>query len=469
LPEHFATDENYQYRAITLLNKFLEEYKDFPSVAGIGVGTSFLANSEKHSRLIASLAQRIKAKTNKLSYASFIGSDIKKIDNLDLYGIELFSEDPYLSLTDLSSIGQRIGKNRLFISEATYPNYYGSGSGYSYKFSTEAQAKYFEDIIKFAEGNQLCGFFINTLKNYIGDYSSLYSKYSDINSYNIGLTGDAKNQTTIPNKVISSKLKGTERVTIPIGSAKDDSPIFIIFAGLILAVLMAILINSKKKFREDSTRALLRPYNFYSDIRDQRILSGFHTIALMFILAGSHALLLTNLFYYVKNNILFEKVLLAFANRTIMESASYLAWHPANAFIYAFIFSILLFLLLALLIKAASFFVRTKVQYLKIYFVVIWAFLPMAILLPVKLILYRVLVADIINVYIYVFLGVYFVWIVQRIIKGVYVIFDTSRTAVYFYSVIILILLVGSVLLFSQLYYSSIYYIITAFEQFQIM
>ncbi len=469
MPESFADDESYRYRSINLLNSFIEEYANFPSVLAIGVGTSYISDSESHAGFISNLARRIKSKTEIYSYASFIGDKFTKIPELDLYGIEIFDRDPYESMKDLNSIKESISQKHIFVSEATFPNYYGSKSGYQYKFSIEAQAKYYEDVINFSEGNKLSGFFINTFKNYIGDYTSMYTRYNENNNYSIGLNDDSDNTNRIPYKVISSKLRNSERVTIPIGSSHDDSPIFIIVTGLVLAILMAILINSKKKFREDATRALLRPYNFYSDIRDQRILSGFHTIALMFILAGSHALLLTNLFFYFKSNILFEKILLSFGSNRIMESVSYLAWHPLQAFIYSYVFSIVLFFVIALMIKAASFFIKNRVHFLNVYFVVIWAFLPMAILLPLKLILYRILIADIMNLYLYGFLVVYLIWIVQRIIKGVYVIFDTSRTAVYFYSSLLLLVIFGSVLLVFQLTDSSILYIITAIRQFQLI
>lgn len=469
MPEYFASDESYQYRSINLLNSFIEEFKDFSSVIAIGVGTSYISNSEAHANFIGSLAKRIKTKSDKFSYASFIGSEFINIPDLDLFGVELFDNDPYEALSNINSIRETINGKKIFISEASYPNYYGSKSGYLSQFSIEAQAKYYEDVINFSDGNKLTGFFINTFKNYYGDFTSFYTQYNPTNYYSLGLNDESDNPNRIPYKVISSKLTNSERITIPIGSTTDDSPIFIIIAGLILAILMAVLINSKKKFREDATRALLRPYNFYSDIRDQRIISGFHTIALMFILAGSHALLLTNILFYLKNNILFEKLLLAFGLPEFIKAVSYLAWNPIPAFAYSFVFSILLFVLISILIKVASFFIKSRVHFLNVFFVVIWAFLPMAILLPFKLILYRVLIADLINIYIYGFLFVYLIWIIQRIFKGVYVIFDASKTAVYFYSILLMILFWGIVLAIFQLSDSSIYYIITAFKQFQLI
>ena len=305
--------------------------------------------------------------------------------------------------------------------------------------------------------------------DYRGDFNTLYTKYNPEMLYRIGILDEDRNINRISYNVIKSKLSGGNRITIPLGSKKDDTPLFFIFVGLALSIIMGVLVNSKKKFRVDATRALLRPYNFFADIRDHRIMSGFHTVILMFILAGAHALLLTNLFYFFRSNILLEKILITFGVPSILDLIGYFAWNPLNAFLFLSIVSIILFIVITLLIKAASFFTKTKVYTLNIYFAVIWAILPMALLLPLKMVLYKILSTDIINYYIYIFLALYFIWILQRIIKGVYVIFDVGKGIVYFYSFLFGFFIIGGSLLYFQLTRSTIYYIINSIKQFQLM
>ena len=139
-------------------------------------------------------------------------------------------------------------------------------------------------------------------------------------------------------------LKNANRITIPLGSKADDAPLFFIFMGLGLSIFMGVLVNSKKKFREDALRALLRPYNFFADIRDHRIMSGVHSAILMIILSGAHALLLNNLFYYLRTNLIFDKLLLACGNPSIIDFVSYFAWNPIEAYFLLFVISLILFL-----------------------------------------------------------------------------------------------------------------------------
>jgi len=270
-------------------------------------------------------------------------------------------------------------------------------------------------------------------------------------------------------KVIASKLTTNEKVTIPIGTAKDDSPLSFILFALALAIVLAVLINTKKKFREDCSRALFRPYNFFADIRDHRILSGIHTVIMMLIQAGAGSLLFTILLYFLKSNILVDKILLSFGSAALMKSVSYLAWNPQACFVILFSVFVAKFVLLSLIIKFASFFIKTRVEILSIFYTVTWSFLPFTLLLPVELVLYKVLVAGSVNTAILIFLIIYFLWILQRLLKGIYVIFDVRPGRVYFYSLLVIVLIFGGVILKFQLSHSTLYYISNAIKQYKSM
>jgi beta-galactosidase len=244
--------------------------------------------------------------------------------------------------------------------------------------------------------------------------------------------------------------------------------VFILF-GLGLALLMGVLVNSGRKFREDASRALLKPYNFYADVRDQRIMSAYHTTFLGVIIVIVNALIIGNILYYLKTDLIFEKLLLAFGYPALLKVVNYLCWHPFNAIVWITIIGILFILVIALIIKTASLFIRMRVYLASIYFTVIWALLPMVFLIPLGIVLYRVLVADVFNVYIYFALIVLFVWILYRLLKGIYVIFDVNPGAVYFYSILFILLLVSGVLFYFEVKNSAIQYILFTFKQYSIL
>jgi beta-galactosidase len=277
-----------------------------------------------------------------------------------------------------------------------------------------------------------------------------------------------RSKNRISYKVVYSKLNNLEKVTIPIGSKKDDSPMIFIIFGLLLAIFMGVLVNSGRKFRDDASRALLRPYNFFSDIRDQRIISAYHTTLLGLIVAAVIALIVSNVLFHLKTSLIFENLLLAFASPLFLKIANYLAWHPMMSLLWLTAFNIVLFVIFSLVIKIASMFVKTRVFIVSVYFTFIWALLPVVLLIPVGIILYRVLLTGTINPYIYMGLGVIQLWVLYRLMKGIHVLFDSKPSTVYFYSIIFILALIGSVLFYYELKYSTVQYLLFTLKQFNI-
>jgi len=468
VPEEILSHNDFQLRAARLTKIFLSSYSEYSNTIIVGVGSSFLPNSEISGNFISSICSVIKGK-GFLTYASFVGTQTSRIQDLDFYGIELYSSPINETKDQLQKSVDALGNNSILISEVSYPNYKGSMSGYLTKYSSDAQAKYLGDMIDISHQLKLSGIIINSLFEYRGEYASLYGGYSEKYIYKFGLLDRSRDLNSIGYKVLAAKLSGNSKVTIPIGTRKDDNPIIFIILALLLSIIMAVLINTKKKFREDCTRALLRPYNFFADVRDHRIISGIHTAILMLIQAGSVSLLMTILLYFYKSNILLEKFLLSFGHHSILKFISYLSWNPQVCFAVLFVLVIIKFTLISSVIKFASFFIKTKVEFASIFYSVVWAFLPFTILLPVELILFKILVNGNFSLIVIIFFILFMLWILQRILKGIYVIFDVRPMKVYIYSFLVIIIVAGGVLLKYQLTSSTLYHINNAFKQYKSM
>jgi beta-galactosidase len=469
LPEGLAGSQNFIVRSKNYLSSLLSAYKDYSIVAGIGFGSSYLFSSDEHRALLSDLAGQVKKNKNAITYASFFDFGYQAINNLDLFGIELLNKTPNDVITEVENLKTAIGGGKLLIGEATYTVNIGQTDGYVNKFSYEAQAKFFEDIFSFYEQNNLSGFFVNTMYDISGDYRSIISGFNKSNVYGIGLVSEDRNQERLAYKVLSARMRNAEKVTIPIGSDKDDAPMIFIVTGLVLALLMGVLVNSGRKFREDASRALLRPYNFFADVRDQRIISAYHSLFLAVIIALVTSLILANLFFYIKNSVLVEKILLAFGSPGLISGASYLAWNPINALIWLFILSIIVMILLTIVITASSFFVRTKVYLSSVFFTVVWAMLPIVLLIPVGIVLYRLLNAGVGNIYVYIVLILFVLWLLYRLLKGISVIFDVNASSIYFYGLISIAALKLIFFLYYEVNNSVFQYIKLALKQFNII
>ena len=469
IPEKITQDQNFVVRCRNFLNSYFNSFEKYSAVAAVGLGSTYLTSIDSHRSLLINLGGLIKDNTNWVSYASFGNFDIQVLENIDFYGLELFNKLPEYHQDEITKLQNLLGQGRVFISEAVYTVNRGNSDGYVNKYTYEAQAKYFSDLIDYSRDNILSGYFINNITDIRGDYSSLLSGYSEENLYNIGIINESRSTTRLGYKVISSKLNNTEKVTIPIGSVKDDAPMVFILFGLGLALLMGVLVNSGRKFREDASRALLRPFNFYSDVRDQRIMSAYHTTFLALIIVVVQALIIGNILFYFKTNIIFEKLLLSFGSPALLSVVNYLCWNPFNAIVWLSLISILALLITALLIKVGSLFVRTRIYLSSIYFTIVWAFLPIVFLIPLGIVLYRVLVADILNVYVYLSLVVLTCWVLYRLLKGIYVIYDSSSGGVYFYSILLILFIASGILLYFEINNYAIQYIFFTLKQYGIL
>ena len=468
IPEELANSQNFRTRVKNYLQLLLKAYNEYSLFSIINLGSSYLPDSKAHISFLSEMSDYIKAKKNLLVSSSFFNYDLRKIDGIDLYGIELVNESIYTYSKKIEDLFSQFGKGKIYISDATYTVSIGQSDGYTNKYSFEAQAKFFEDLIKYSDNYNPAGFFINSIFDFRGDFSSLFFKYNTENVYQIGLISEDRKEERLSYKVVTSYLQDTERVTIPIGSSKDDSPMIFIIAGLFLALFMGVLVNSGKKFREDATRALLRPYNFFADVRDQRIISGYQSIFLLLIVCLTGSLIASNLLHYFRSDLFIEKLILAFGSKSLISAITYLAWNPLNSVLWLFIVSLSVLFILMIIIKSAAFFVRNRVYVSNVFFVIVWALLPIVLFIPLGIILYRVLNTELINTYIFIFLLLLKLWLIFRLIKGIYVIYDVNPGSVYFYSFLFLLIIFSGFLLYFEVNNSIIDNISLVLKQFKV-
>lgn len=465
IPEALLEDYDFRTRASARFNDMISQYSRFSNNIIYGLGSSYLNSSIINYEFIEFLLNNLENK-NIITYASFFGLPKYDVTKLTFIGIEIYSQDTdkFFNQFDNPSLEQI--KHKFFISEVNYPDYFGSSTGYLTKNSTEAQAKYFVDVIDESIEKKISGFFINSFYNYSGDYSSLYGGYSDEKFYNLGIIKNESGVNSLPYRAINAKLNQLNSITIPIGGSQDENKLIFILLALVLSILMAVLINIKKKFREDCSRALFKPYNFFADVRDHRIISGVHTIILMIVEIGSMALFVTIILYYLRSNLLFDKLLLSFGYQALIDFISYISWNPEKSLFYLSILMLLKIAILTFIIKIGSLFIKTRIGILSIFYTVVWSFLPFTLLLPVELILYKVLSTTDINIYIVVFIMFFCLWIFQRVVKGIHVIFEIRGIIIYSYALLFFILLAVGITLYFQATNNTIYHIINSVKQY---
>lgn len=332
-------------------------------------------------------------------------------------------------------------------------------NGYSDSVSTQAQAKFIEDVYGIINESQVTGLFYWAFNDYRTDRPLLTVNNDDQYIASCGLM-TLDRQMRIGGSTLGALYTDQKVPDLAIGEYSPPSTVLFIILGIGCAILFLFLINNSRRFRENVFRALLRPYNFFADIRDQRILSTIQSTILALVIALTFAVILTSLCYYYRMDEAFDFVLNALiASDGIKGMVDYLVWRPALA-VTAFtgIFFTLL-ILLAAMIRFGSIFVRNRIFFSDAYTIAVWGALPVLLLIPVAMVLYRLLELPSAGILAFLLVLGVILWMFYRILRGTSVVYDIRSAKVYAYAVGSLLILALILVVTSDNIYAMVSYL----------
>jgi hypothetical protein len=238
----------------------------------------------------------------------------------------------------------------------------------------------------------------------------------------------------IAGKTLGALYTDQKPPDLAIGEYSAPSTVLFIAVGIGCALVFLLLINNSRRFRENVFRALLRPYNFYADIRDQRILSTLETSLLAFVIAATFAVIFASLFYFYRMEEPFDFMLSAVVTSDgLKETLNYMIWRPLLAVAGFTVYFFVGLLVVALVIRLCSFFVRNRIFFSDAYTIAVWGALPVLLLIPLAMVLYRILELPAAGPVAFTIVFLVLLWMLYRVLRGTAVIFDVSAPRVYIY------------------------------------
>lgn len=442
------------------LNQFIESYYPAPSFMAIGLGDGFVESTDL-SKDFKSTINKIKSNykiltyqiipiNNKLNYykeSDFIGLSVNTVnDNLSKFASELNEKIKLLnSKLAFLDFGVEIQPN--------------NHNGYSDKLSIEYQSYIIQNLFKLSETNQLLGTNYNTYNDYIRETPLLITNNEDMYINTSGLVSrDRKERMSFTS--LQAMNNNEKEPLLNTGSFDPYIPYTFIIYSLVLILVLFFILNQFKRFREYIFRSLLRPYNFYSDIRDQRIISISLTIILGLIVSINLGVYLSSIFYLFKNSLGFQYIMMITLNNSILkEILVQLVWIPdlsvffLSMVIFAFAFVVAGF------VRILSMFNSKSITYNDSLILVVWGALPWLVLLPFSVILYRVLLVYPFSLVFFIILMLaIFVWTLARLAKSISVVFDLKTKLVGISTVAIVVLFFIALVLYYQIQYSIFSY-----------
>ncbi len=445
-PSSLLTHPSIQSTALNLVQDMGLWYASHPCVAALGIAQGIDARTPGFAEYAARVLPAVRTRPSFLVYASFATHRPAEIpEGLDFVSIDIpvcTNAQAAGILEEMKSLAQEIHRPVL-IGSLEHPVEPGNYTGYSDPRSIDAQGKFFLDIYPRIQREGYAGCIVNALTDWRAARPSLNRMPAFQQLVTNGLL-DQYRQKRIAYDVIKALFNGEKTPALVIGSFTEVYPPVFIIVGILLIFGFALLYNLFKRFRENVVRAIMRPYNFFADIRDQRMLSTFQTTMIGLLGAVSAALYAANMLYYWRYSYHFDFMLSQFVRSAGgKELVDFCGWNPLAGIALGSLIAFGLLLLYALMLRLLALLLRRKLLLFDTYSVSMWSLLPMIFLAPIGMILHRIMsigAVDVIALALFLFLNL---WIRSRLFKGTAIVLEARTPIAYAIGFAALILIAG--------------------------
>ncbi|MCL4538825.1 MAG: hypothetical protein M1378_04380 [Bacteroidetes bacterium] len=386
--------ESNRYRGS--LQSYAQEVVDqtsfHPSVVAISAGSNLDPSATATATYISSIVSLVHGNSSLLVYYTPLTglADTTKTD-ADFVGLDLTPFNSGRSMKDfLDEISVSNNGTTYWISSVGTQTQIGNHNGYADPLSLEHQARYLVDAFEAVQNGNFAGVSVNSFADWRGAVPHLMPNGHPY-LYTFGLVSYWREKR--PAFAVVRALFNDETLpSLSIGNYTETPPIIYVVLSTLLLVIITYLHYSRRWFRESATRAIFRPYNFFADVRDQRMISPFQTAIVLLLISAGISIYLSSLFYAFRSDYVFDRLLgLLIPGDIVKIKIDYLIWHPVN-FILAFTILITLMVtLVTLVIKLFSFVVKIRLQTVSAFTIATWSMLPMSFLILLDMILFRLL------------------------------------------------------------------------------
>lgn len=457
VPTSILGKDNYIVTAQTIAKDIIQAYENNPSAMAWGLVEEAAEGTQEMAEYSRKLREIIRPLSAKLLYKT-VRSKAQSLD-VDGYNFIVFSmasEDAQEFRTEAERL---LAMNRKKPSVFSFVNLIQPNNhrGYSDPLSVEAQARYIRQRFRLLQEYKISNnVIIGSFNDYETDRPILITNNDVQYVATSGLV--ARNRDLrLPYQMVKALFNDEKEPVLEAGNHKPEIPPFYTIVSIVLILIFAVLINTSRRFREDVLRSLLRPYNFYSDIRDQRILSNAGTFTLALLLSATMGLVLSSIVYFLRFSYLLDYVLahLVLSNG-IKEFINQIIWIPWASFAVATGVFFFFLAILTVILRLCSLLVKSRIFIGDAFVIVVWACLPLVFLLVMTSGLYRLLTTDTYTTISLLFIVYVLLWCLYRMLRGTSVIYDVRALNVYIIGIVVLFAVVGGIAFFYDSTRSSV-------------
>lgn len=470
-PQSLINVEEVKVNMYNIAERISYTYNKYPALLGWGIFDGIAASSTAQQNTTSYIASALRQMSKKLIYKTVrFGTPQVDTSNFDFIGFK--DTRKYNSIfkirDEISRLNQLAGNVPIFI-EYGYPIEPNNHNGYSDPLSNEAQAYYIMSIYHEVRDKQLLGSIISTYRDYYLHNPLLIVNNEQQYLASSGLL-DIFGKQRLSFNTLKSLFNNEKEPQISPGNYSESFPVSYTIIGLLLTAVIIFYVNRFKRFREYFFRAMLRPYNFFADIRDQRIISNIQTMILGLIIALTAGLYISSILYFYKTEAIMQLILLlVLPLNSVQELLYQLIWQPELLLISISLTIFFLFFPVAAIIRLFSLIVKNRIYFKDTITIVIWSSVPVLLLLPFTIILMKLLAfSPTVSWLVIAAVFIMTLWILYRIIKATAIVFDTKMIQTYavgfsFVALLLLVILIIyqvelSIFHYSEFIFQSILY-----------
>ncbi len=432
-------------------------YGNAPCVLAWGVSDGVHEGSKEEQDFSAQLTKKFRNSGAKLIYKTVIlGAKSINTEGYDLIGLD--DNRRFKSMDNLAAEVERMATlaagKPLFLSFgiAIQPENF---NGYSDPLSLESQAFYIQTMYNISKSGSFVGCVAFSFNDYELENPLLILNNPDMYVCTSGLV-DRERRQRLAFQILQALFNKEKTPLLNAGSYTEYAPVSFIITGFVLLLVILFLVNRFRRFREYLFRAILRPYNFYADIRDQRIMSIVQSAILALVISITMGIFFSSVFYFYRSSQPAQYALMMLIPfKTMMEYFFKLIWVPD---IFMYILSIIFLLVMLItsgIIKIFSFFVRPRIFFSDTFIISVWSASPLVLLLPIAMVLIRLLIISPVLFWVFFVAALaIMLWTVMRTMRSSAVVFDVPTMKSYIAGWSIIVILLAGSMTFYQLKYS---------------
>jgi len=451
VPTEILSQEFYQELTTTAIKEMIWRDRAHVSVLAWGIGNDFETSVPHACEAITAMRSVAKAADDRPVYYGCRSPRDPCLEFVDIIAVGTSGREAS-TVRDSVRVWKNLGKQKPLIlvryGREVEP---GNRNGYSDPLSLEAQARHAMIIYEAVRDASVAGSVLWAYNDWFADRPALSSHAGDPYLRAMGIV-DGGRERRIAFDVVRSLFNSEKVYALPVGNYSSGAPVIFVIAGLVILIAFAFIYNGNRRFRDAVNRSLARTYNFFADVRDQRIVTYGHTLFLALIVSITWATLLASVLTFYRDNLVLDNLLSYMMADGMKEQFVRLVWNPPEFILAAsgVIFVKLIFLSIA--VRLLSMLVRTQVNFYHAFSITIWSMLPYIVFIPVAMVLYRLMESEFYTMPVFVSLALVTLWVLMRLFKGVAIIFDVFQVKVY--AVGVLLIVTGGLAVFGYLDYT---------------